>query len=190
MVIDLINAFGPEPFSPTPELPVSAINAEFCAKTNAIIDFFSKHGCHILFLCDHHSEADFIRMNEPPHARIGTKAAELMTWIHQPPDSHIFRKRTYDGSTNPQLVEYLKKHNIANCFALGTSTGVCVRHSIEGFIAKGITPWYVVEDLLGDIFPSRHRYFLQYFLNHSEIHLTTATEIQDRLLFDNSNPIF
>ena len=68
MVIDLINAFGPEPYSPTPELPVSAIDSEFCAKTNRVIDFFSKHGCHILFLCDHHSEADFLRLNEPPHA--------------------------------------------------------------------------------------------------------------------------
>ena len=106
-----------------------------------------------------------------------------MAWIHQPPNSHIFHKRTYDGSTNPQLVAYLKDHNITHSFALGTSTGVCVRHSIEGFIAKGIAPWYLVEDLLGDIFSARHRYFLMYFRNHPQIHLVNSIEIRERVHF-------
>ncbi|QEE15190.1 cysteine hydrolase family protein [Promethearchaeum syntrophicum] len=171
IIIDLINAFGPSPISPTPELPVPTINEHFQYVVNSVISLWESQRKPIIFISDAHHQSDFERLNEPPHALYNTKAAELMSWVLQPDYSKHFTKRTYDGCSNHKFCKYIQSKKFSKAYIMGTSTGVCIKHTALSLLKNGIQQIYMIEEALGDIFPSRHKFYIQVFKDHPRIHI-------------------
>ncbi len=181
IIIDLINAFGPSSISPTPELPVSAINPHFQFVVNSVISYWDTQDKPIVFISDAHHQSDYQRLNEPPHALFNTKAAEIMSWVLQPKNSHYFTKRNYDGCSNPELCQFIQSNQYVNAFIMGTSTGVCVKYTALSLLKNGIKQIYMIEEALGDIFPSRHNFYLQVLNKHPKIQIISHRHLQQEI---------
>jgi len=157
LAIDLIKAFSPRNLYSKTQLPVDQLTLDRRNNINNLLHWAETNKILTIFVNDAHHYEDFKRMNEPVHALHDTEQSELMDWVYQPKNALLIKKRTYDGTTNPKLIAFLKSNQISQMVVIGTSTGACVLRTIDGLKNKGYHEILLVEDACADIFPIRHK---------------------------------
>ena len=176
LVIDLINAFSPRELYSKTQLPVEQLTVDRRNNINNLLHWAETNQILTIFINDAHHHEDFKRMNEPVHALHDTEQSELMDWVYQPQNSLIIKKRTYDGTSNPKLIEKLKSNHISKIIIIGTSTGACVLRTIKGLMNNGFHNIFLVENACADIFPIRHKQCIQLIKDLEKIEVIMANK--------------
>ena len=177
IAVDLINAFSPRELYPETELPVTMLDASRRRNINRILHLGDSPSVRTVFIQDAHVSEDFIRMHEPRHAVKGSPQAMRMGWVYTPQHAQTFTKNTYDGTTNSSFVRFLRHENPSEIIVIGTSTGVCVLHTMEGVLRLGFSPVTLIEDACGDMFPRRHAFTIRKLLSGSSIRVLSTVEL-------------
>jgi len=180
LAIDLIKAFSPRDLYSKTQLPVDQLTSDRRSNINKLLHWSETNKFLTIFISDAHHYEDFERMNEPVHALHDTEQSELMDWVYQAKNALIIKKRTYDGTTNPKLIEMLKDNKISRLIIIGTSTGACVLRTIKGLMNRGYKDILLVEDACADIFPIRHRKSIQMMKNLEKFNVIMTKECRKK----------
>ena len=103
------------------------------------IDNAREKAIPVIYICDSHEKNDpeFVRMGWPPHARAGSKGAQviddLKPWFHD----RIIYKKSYSAFFETDLHPVLKEGKITELLVTGCVTNICVLYTVADAVQRG-----------------------------------------------------
>lgn len=170
------------------QLPVEMLSADRRRNINLCSRWAETNTHSVIFLNDAHKYEDFARLHEPVHAVRGTQQCELMDWVYMPQNAMMFIKRHYNGTSTPEFLSFMKSKTFWPIFVCGTSTGVCVRYTIEGLQRIGFTRICVIEDACADLFPARHADCIHQWQSSGLIRVINTTSLLQHVTEKQNSP--
>ncbi len=108
-----------------------------------------KNSYPTIYLCDCHDEDDREFKLFPPHAKKGTRGANIIDELKPEGTDILVRKSSFSGFFNTVLDEALKKLSVGKIIIAGTVTNICVLYTAVDAVMRGYEVDVVRDAVIG-----------------------------------------
>lgn len=165
IIIDLLNDFVNE------DAPLAVPNiSTIIGPIKREIEKARRSNYPIIYLCDCHDEDDREFKLFPPHAKKGTKGANIIEELKPEGTDILVRKSSFSGFFDTVLDETLKKLSVEKIIITGTVTNICVLYTAVDAVMRGYEV-DVVKDAVTGLNERDHRYAMDQMKNLFKINI-------------------